>query len=97
MQEAKRYEGWNVTHSMPYEVVNGSESDERSSSLYACIPGHRLVKSCKWMCIFMLDLGANRYTIRTIWTNSAASVWGVYDAQRICVNGADSDRSRIVV
>ena len=22
MQEAKRYEGWNVTHTVPYEVLN---------------------------------------------------------------------------
>jgi hypothetical protein len=46
MQEAKKYEGWNVTHTVPYEALNVSESDERSSSLYACIPVHHPVKSC---------------------------------------------------
>jgi len=40
MQEAKRYEGWNVTHTVPYEVLNvanPTSARQAFTPVYQCI------------------------------------------------------------
>jgi len=97
MQEAKRYEGWNVMHTVPYEVLNvanPTSARQAFTPVYQCITSSRVAH---WMGIFMLDLRVNRYKIGTTQSNSSDSILGVYDAQCIDVDGADSDHSRLVV
>jgi len=55
MQEAKRYEGWNVTHTVPYEVLNvanPTSARQAFTPVYQCITSSRVAH---WMGIFMLD------------------------------------------
>ena len=76
MPEAQRYKGWNVMHTVPYEVLNVANP---TSARQAFTPVYQYITSSRvahWRCIFMLDLRVNRYKIGTTRRNSSDSAFG---------------------